>query len=173
MRDRIYQQSFEVFDRLASGKPCTIATFDDLGLSEKTILRMLASAMSVPGLGIRRVRRGDHWVWYSNYMQQRKRWDLKRCMHCLEPKPLEEYWANSFRPDGKQDYCKQCQNKRSGEFRRKRRDHVNALQRRKYRRHKRRILAAHKVYYEENRAAILARKKQRYRASVAARVEAT
>ena len=34
---------------------------------------------------------------------------LKRCQHCKQEKPLDEYRRNASAKDGKQKYCRECQ----------------------------------------------------------------
>jgi len=50
----------------------------------------------------------------------------KHCRSCNAFKPITEYHMNRAMADGKQTYCKQCQNKRSRESRRAARSEVSS-----------------------------------------------
>ena len=40
--------------------------------------------------------------------------DTKRCVFCHETKPLDDFYRNRTRPDGRQNYCRRCTAEKQG-----------------------------------------------------------
>jgi hypothetical protein len=82
----------------------------------------------------------------------------QKCKACSLVKPLDEFFNNSVKKNGKDSKCKECRSKKADEYRQDHLDDLRHKSRLRYAANRESYLASKAVYYEKNRASILSAK---------------
>lgn len=131
-------RQIQIICRLLDGRPKMAIDFEDIyeGLHPRTMRRDFDALLGIPEARIKVSTRGEM-KWYR--MDVPPPTKVKRtekvCSKCPErgKQPMENFGDNTYSPDGKNWTCRDCKRKQRNEWAKNNRTHVNAKQRRNYR----------------------------------------